>query len=906
MRKKEKRILISLHRHLGRHLGRWREALDLTRLDLLLIRIVSLIVPRRLRQDWKQEWESELLHREDRLTTWRRLDLRSKADLLRRSSGALRDALVLQPRRLEDEVIQDLRHGARLLRRNPGLALTAVFTLALGIGANTAIFSLVSGILLKPLPYPDADRLVRVWEDPGDNPRNNVNPRNYADWRASDHIFSSTAAFSSTSLSLTGEGEPERVVCANATASFFAALGIAPLHGRAFLAGEDEAGSERVVVLSHRLWARRFASDPSAIGKSLELDGESYTIIGVMPEDFRFPRAAELYRPLVFTPGMLAQTSRGSHYLGTVARLRDGVTVEEAQAEMSVFYGRLREQYPDQLARWSVHVYPMLDDTVGGARLALVVLFGAVAMVLLIACANVAALLIARGLARRREIAVRAALGAGPWRIARQFLGESLLIALLGGAAGLLAGYGGLRLLIYLEPENLPRLDEASIDARVLLFTLGISVLTALVAGIGPAIAAARASVNEALKDGGARSGGASRARRWRRALVVVEAAMAVVLLAGAGLMMRSFARVISVEPGFRAEGVLTMRVALPRRAYAETHQRVDFYRRVVESVRTLPGVEAAAFVSDPPVSGSEGLWENRFDVEGRPIPPPGQMLFSYLRWVTPDYFRALGIRLVRGRLIDDRDLADRPWVVVIDERMAQKFFAGEDPIGKRIMIYSGPNEQMREIIGIVSAVRATALEQEPEPHMYVPYYQTPQGYATLLVRASSEPENLAAAVKGAIRGVDPRQPVYAVSTMEELIAETIEARRFNMLMLGLFAAVALLLAGVGIYGVISYSVSERRQEIGVRMALGASRGDILRLVVGEGMRLALSGIVVGLGGAAALMGVLRNLLFGVSPYDPVTMGAISIVLGAVAAAACYLPARRALRTDPMIALRAE
>ncbi len=799
---------------------------------------------------------------------------------------------------------QDLRYGVRMLWKTPGFTAIAALSLALGIGVNTAIFSVVNGVLLRRLPYADPDRLVMIWEDPGGNPRNFVNPRNFADWREQNQSFEQVAAINVGNVNLTGRGEPERLINASVSASFFSILRANAAHGRVFLAEEDKPGSSSVALISHRLWQRRFGADPNLVGQSIELNGERVTVIGVMPASFRFPGTAEIWRPLVFTPAQLDNNNRGSHFLSVVGRLKPGVTVQQAQAEMDVIYNQLRQQYPGQLTNWVPRVTSLHEDTVGNLRQPLLILLGAVGFVLLIACSNIANLTLARAVARQREIAIRAALGAGRARLLRQLLTESLLLSLLGAGLGLLLSSWFVDLLVSLNPGNIPRLAEISLDGRVLTFTLLLSLGSSLVFGLAPALSASKINLNEALKDASKACAGGHQSN-LRRAFVIAEIALSLALLIGAGLMIKSFVRLGRVELGFNPENVLTMRVALPSNRYAEPPRQVAFYQQVVERVRALPGAQSASLSSDPPVSGSTGLWQNTFHIEGKPLPPPGERHSASLRWITPDYFKTMGIQLRRGRALTEADVEGLARVAVIDEAMARRFFPDEDPVGKRIVIY-WRDRIPREIVGVVGNVRQTSLDTDAGPHMYIPYYQTPLNYATLFVRASVDPLKLASEVKSEVLAVDRDQPVYAVRTMEEIIDNSVAERRFQMLLLGLFAVVALALAGVGIYGVISYVVTERTREIGIRVALGAQRLDVLRLIIGQGIKLTSIGIAIGLLASFALTRLMKNLLYDVTATDPAIFLLIPAILACVALLACYIPARRAMKVEPMVALRCQ
>jgi putative ABC transport system permease protein len=799
---------------------------------------------------------------------------------------------------------QDLRYGARMLMKNPGFTLIAVLTLALGISANTAIFSVVNGVLLRRLPYADPDRLVMIWEDPGGNPRNFVNPRNFADWSEQNQSFEQVAAINVGNVNLTGRGEPERLINASVSASFFSILRVNAAHGRVFLPEEDKPGAAGVAVISHGLWVRGFGADPDLIGQSIELNGERVTVLGVMPANFRFPSAAEIWRPLVFTPAQLDNNNRGSHFLSVVGRLKPGVTVHQAQAEMETIYNRLRQQYPGPLTNWVPRVASLLEDTVGSVRQSLLILLGAVGFVLLIACSNIANLTLARAVARQREVAIRAALGADRVRLFRQLLTESLLLSLLGAGLGLLLSWWLVELIVSLNPGNIPRLDEISLDGRVLAFTLLLSLGSGLIFGLAPALSISKIDLNEALKDA-SKASVSGHQSNLRRAFVIAEIALSLALLVGAGLMVKSFVRLGRVELGFNPENVLTMRVALPSNRYVEPPRQTAFYQQVVERVRALPGAQAASLISDPPVSGSTGLWQNTFHIEGKPLPPPGERHSASLRWITPDYFKTMEIRLRRGRTLTEADVDGGPRVAVIDEAMARQFFPNEDPIGKRIVIY-WRDRIAREIVGVVSNVRQASLDKDTGPHMYIPYYQTPLNYATLLVRTNADPLKLASAVKSQVLAVDRDQPVYAVQTMERIIDDSVAERRFQMLLLGIFAGAALALAGVGIYGVISYAVTERTREIGIRLALGAQAGDVLRLIIGQGIKLISIGVAIGLLASFGLTRLMKNLLYDVTATDPTTFLLIPLLLAVVALLACYIPARRATKVDPLLALRHE
>jgi len=868
---------------------------------LWLIIVIGVLVPRRLRADWRQEWEAELRHREALLADWDRLDWRSKLDLLRRSLGAFGDALWLQPRRLEDEMVQDLRFGLRMLRKQPGFTAVAVMTLALGTGANTAIFSVVNAVLLEPLPFAEAERLVVVWGQRAqfNLPRQTVSPPNYLDWEAQNQSFESIGAYTEGFSVLTGGEQPERLASLRVTAGLLPTLRVRPLLGRVFLPEEWHPSATGAVLLSHQLWQRRFAGDPQIVGRSVEINGTSETVIGVLPPDFLISdKQVDIVVPTVFNGRSLA--NRGGRFLTVIARLKPGVSLPAARAEMGTIARRLEQQYPDANAGHGVNLVPLRDELVGKVRPALLVLCGAVGCLLLISCANVAALLSVRAAARRREMAIRAALGAGRGRVVRQLITESLLLAVAGGAGGWLLARWGVGLLLSVGPADLPRLESLSFDGRVFGFTVVLALATGLLFGLLPALQVARPDLTDALKDGGkgaTESAGQRRVRGW---LVTAEVALAVVLLVGAGLLLRSFAKLTAVDPGFRPEHViaadLSLSWGLDERGW------IAFSQQALARVAALPGVRAAGLTHNLPLSGDSST--RAFTLPGRPL-PAGEKPAAEFRRVSPDYFRAMGVALLRGRAFGNQDRADAPGVAIINEALARKFFGAEDPLGKRLLIEDGP-PRPREVVGVVGDVRHFGPGIEPTPEMYVPYLDRPYPNLTLVVRADGDPAGMAAALRREIAALAPALPVANLKTMEQYLAGSVTQQRFSLTLLALFGAVALLLAAVGIYGVMSYSVAQRTHEVGVRLALGARRGDVVRLVVGQGMRLAGLGVALGLVAAFGLTRLMQSLLFGVSATDPVTFAAIPLLLAGVAALACYLPARRASRVDPMAALRHE
>ena len=805
--------------------------------------------------------------------------------------------------------MNDLRYSLRVLIKNPAFTATALLTLALGIGVNTAIFSAVDSVLLRPLPMREPDRVVSVWEHSlrvGID-RNDVAPANFVDLRNQNRVFEGVGAFGDFNMNLTGQGEPARLEGRVVTADVFNLLGVKPALGRTIHPEDDQDGRHRVVVLSDRLWQRRFNSDPSIVGQNITLNNESYTVIGVMPPDFFFPdREAEMWTPWAMSPD--EASGRGDHYLRVMARLKPGVTIEQANAEVETIAGRLSTEHPRTNEGLGFSVNSFHEDYVGSLRTPILILFAAVALVLLIACANVANLLLAQATSRRREIAIRIALGARRFVIVRQLLVESLLLAVGGGVLGVMGAIWGVQWLSALVPESLSQLESVTIDARVLVFTLGVTVLTALVFGALPAFHASRAKPGETLGEVGRDSSGGMSGRYVRRVLVVAEVALAVVLLVGAGLLIRSFQRLRQVDPGFRTDNLLTMRVVLPGTKYRTSEQRRVFYDELLRRVDELPGVESAGIITFLPLSTS-GL-NFSFSVEGRAMPGDMNLPLALYRVVSPDYFRTMDIPLQRGRVFDSRDTAESPPVIVVNRRLAEEFWPGEDPTGKRLKIGSvdSPNP-WAVVAGVVADVRQSGLYGEQTFEIYVPYAQERRGFVAprdLIVRTSGDASSLAGAVRQAVWAVDKDQPISDVRTMDQVLARVVSRERFQTLLLALFATLALALACVGLYGVISYAVVQRTHEIGVRMALGAQPGDVLRLVINQGMLLTLIGLAIGVVAAFAVTRVMTEMLFGVTPTDPLTFAGVPIVLGVIALLACYVPARRATKVDPLVALRYE
>ena len=801
------------------------------------------------------------------------------------------------------DLLHDLRYAARTQVKNPAFTIVAVIALALGIGANTAIFSVVNTVLLRPLPYKDPDRLVLVWEDNTKQgyPRDTPTAANFIDWRDQNQVFEGMAAFTPDNFNLTGIGDPERLQGRRISASVFQLLGVDPQIGRVFTSAEDQPGSERVVLLSYGLWQRRFGGDSSIVGKALSLNGRSYTVVGVMPAGFQFPSSADqVWVPIAFTPEEAAD--RTTHYLKVLARLKPGVMLSQAQTDMSTIATRLQQQYPQSNTDVGAVVTPLQEYFVGDIKPALLILLGAVALVLLIACANVANLLLARAAVRQKEIAVRVALGARRWRLIRQFLTESVMLSTMGGVVGLVIAYGGLILLRSFIPENISQARQISIDFKVLGFTLFVSVATGVIFGLAPAIQAVRFNQSETLKEGGRDAATGGSGKRLRSLLVTVEVAISLVLLIGAGLLINSFLRLRNVDPGFRVDHLLTMKIVLPMPKYEDAERRSAFYQELVQRVEALAGVRSAA------VTYSEGS-SIVIRIEGRPEPAPGeQQPIVVTTIISPEYFDTMGIPLLKGRQITEQDTRTGPNVVVISETMARRYWPNEDAVGKRIAL--GPIKTPRDwfqVVGVVKDIRQYGLTIDPEPRMYFSHKQTdffpPQD---LLVRTDVDPASVASTVRNAVWAIDKDQPVSNIETMEEVLTDSIARQRFSMLLLAIFAAVALVLAAVGIYGVMSYSVAQRTHEIGIRMALGAQTGAVLKLAVGYGMKLVLTGIVVGLVAAFALTRVMSTLLFGITATDPTTFTLISLLLVLVAALASYIPARRATKVDPIIALRCE
>jgi putative ABC transport system permease protein len=777
----------------------------------------------------------------------------------------------------------------------------AILALGLGIGANTAIFSVINAVVLRPLPYGNPEQLVTVLHT-GAKP---VSPANYLDLAAQNQSFANIAAAQWWEPNLMGHDQPEHLRGLQLTAQMFQVLGVRPMLGRTFNADEDQPGREHVVVLSHRLWQRRFGGDAGVIGQQVTFDGESFTIIGVMGPDFQFApfwaTRAELWSPLNLAP---RASNRGGQSLRVFARLKPGINRAMAQADIATIFQRLEQEYPETNKGLALAVEPLHEQVVGKTRPALLILFGAVSFVLLIACANVANLMMARATSRQKEIALRTALGATSKRLARQLLTESILIALVGGAFGLLLSIAGMKALLALGPDSLPRLQTIRLDLPTLAVTLGLSVITGLLFGLAPVLQTRKWNWYESLKDS-TRGSSAGRSRvNARRLLVISEVALALMLLVGGGLMVRSFARLRAVDPGFNADNLLTMTISLSGTTQSTAPKRVAFFNELLQRVDSLPGVESASAINHLPLGGD--VWTIPFFIEGRPAPPPGEKEGAVYRVIRPDYFRAMGATLLKGRDFTAHDSDTSPPVAIINESFAKRHWPNEDPLGKRIRVGDATAE-LSEIVGVVKALKQDQWTAEPNLEMYVPYLQAPAPRGlTLVVRSTGDPVSLVGAIENQVWAIDKNVPVSEIRTMQEVVAGAIEQHRFNLFLLGLFAFVALVLALVGIYGVMSESVTARTHEIGIRMALGARAADVLRMVVGQGMTLAVIGIAAGLFGAFCLTQFMATLLYEVSPTDSITFLFIPLVVALVVLCACLIPARRATKVDPLIALRDE
>ena len=800
-------------------------------------------------------------------------------------------------------MLNDLRYALRQLIKAPSFTAVAILTLALGIGACSAIFSVVNVVLLRPLDYPEPGRIVVIREtNLPQFPEFSVSPPNYIDWEKQTKSYEYLAAYSGAGVNLTGEGEPQRLVGVKATAHYFDVYGVKPILGRMLLPEEDAQGKNHVVVLSYPFWQRVFGGKGDAVGRAIQLNGEPYTVVGVAPVGFGLTSKVDVWMPMAFKPDETANDARGGHYINVVGRLRPGVTFAQAKAELEVLASQLAKQYPDSNKGWGIFMMPMQDYSVRDVKPVLYTLLGAVGCVLLIACANLANLLLARATARHREISIRAALGASRGRLVRQLLTESVVLSLCGGLAGLLLARWGLDALLALAPTSLPRLTEIRLDSGVLIFSLALSILTGLVFGVAPAWLAARADVNEALKQGtrGSTEGGAR--GRLRSALVVIEVTFALMLLGGAGLLARSFMQLAHVDPGFIPENATLLRLSLPQKKYAMPEQQTAFADALLERVKALPGVQAAGVTHSMPLVSDYVL---SFNIEGRPAIDPSDSPSTNYYAVTPDYFRAMGIRLIRGRFFTPQDDAKARRVAIINETMARQHFPNEDPIGKRINISTGP-DAWREIVGIVGDIKQYGVDKATSAQSYEPFAQVPFSSVNLVVRTKGSPAALVGALRPTVYAVDKDQPIGIIRPLEEIMADSIARQRFAMTLLSVFSGVALVIAAVGIYGVMAYNVVQRTGEFGIRMALGAQRRDVMRLVLTQGGKLIGLGLVIGLAATLAVSRAMGSMLFNTSAYDPLTLASITVLLAAVALVACFFPANRATKVNPIEALRAE
>ncbi len=816
--------------------------------------------------------------------------------------------------------LQDVRYGLRIMRNNLGLTALAVLTLGIGIGATTTIFSVVNAVLIRPLLYKDADGLVMLWAT---NPQLNlpidklpISGGDFNDWRNHSRSFESIAAIDSVSYNLTGTSDPERLDASRVTDNFFQMMGVGPFLGRTFLPGDASAGAEPLVIVSYGLWQGKFGSNRDLIGQVLKLNNKNYTVIGVMPPDFQFPSASDLpsyfefpSRAQIWTPLVLNEqrtANRRNRDLAVIARLKPGVSLPQAQEEMTAISLGLEQQHPENKG-WGVRILPLHRQVVGNVRGVLLILIGAVGFVLLIACVNVANLLLARAVVRHKEISVRMALGASRLRVVRQLLLESLMLALLGSVVGIVLAYAALPLLLALSPTSVLRPEAIGVDLRVLGFTFLITLATGIIFGMAPALQSTKLNLNEMLKEEGRGGTIGLHRSRVRSLLVITEVALALVLLIGAGLLIRSFSRLLDVPIGFNAQNVMTGEVILPPSGYPEKHQQLTFFQQVLERLRGLQGIEHAGIVSFLPLKGEAGF--EKFTVEGRPLPPQGQEPVLSIRVASASYFPAMGIPLLKGRLITDADTNNTPRVAVVNEHMARTVWPNEDPLGKRVKVGSGEavhgwEGSWFEIVGVVGDVKAL-LDAEPKPQIYFSYLQAPLSSMSIAVKAAT-PTTAVASLRSAIASIDRDQPIFNVKSMEQYLSESTAQRRFSVVVLSIFAGVAVTLAAVGLYGLMAYSVMQRKHEMGVRMALGAQRRDILKLVLKQGMTLVVIGMVIGLIAAFALTRILANLLFEISSTDPITFVLIALLLMLVALCAIIFPALRATKVNPLLALRTD
>jgi len=827
------------------------------------------------------------------------------------AARALRPTLELIERKggmRMESFIHDLRFGVRMLVKNPGFTWIAVLTLALGIGANTAIFSVVNTVLLRALPYKDPEQLLAVWTLQAKGNQSLFAPAEFLDYQTQNQSFTEMAAYRFMPLTLTGQGEPEQIDGLIVSGNFFSLLGVPAERGRTVQTDDGRAGAVRVGVISHDFWQQRFGGDPNAIGKTLTLNSEPVTLIGVMPRGFQDP--SQTKRQIWLNPHNIvpdwSTTSpvdvlsiRDTAFLRVIARLKPNVTLQQAQTDMDAIAARLQQQYP-RPAGHSARIVSLHEQTVGNVRPTLLILLGAVSLVLLIACANVTSLMLSRATERYREMAIRTALGASRWRIVRQLMLESLLLAFLGGVGGLLVGYWSLQVIVAWGLSEIPRLSEMGLDFRIFIFTLVVSVLTGLIFGLAPTLGAAKPDLTSALKEG---SRGATAGRnRLRQALVIAEVAFALVVLVGAGLLLSSFSRLLAVKPGFNPQHLLTMRIGLNSQPYSKNADKKRFVSELNARLETIPGVESVGIGDDLPIAGTDS--STNLKVQDQPATQTDALVSVGLHVISPHYFDALGTRLLKGRFFTDHDTADTPSVFIINETLARRVWPNEDPLGKRVRYNNA--DPWGEIVGVVEDVKFDGLHLASTPHLFEPYQQNAWSFLVVTIRSPLDQNTLLAAVQREVKTLDANLPVSNVKMMEEVVAESLATRRFVLLLFGLFAGLALVLATVGIYGVLSVSVSQRTRELGIRMALGATARDVGRLIVRQGLKLVLSGIVIGVLSALALQRVIGKLLFGISATDPLTFTVIALLLIGVALLTCWIPARRATKVDPLTALRSE
>ncbi len=803
-----------------------------------------------------------------------------------------------------ENILKDIRYGIRGLLRQPAFTVIAVVTLAVSIGANTAIFSVVNATLLRPLPFKDPNQLVMVWQTASQLSQASVAEPNFLDYQQENHVFQHMAAFNGSNLTLTGGSDPERLRGGRVTADFFNVLGTQAFMGHTFLPKDDQPGNNTVVVLSYGLWQRRFGSDKNIVGQTIQLDSKPYTVIGVLPADFEFSVPTYFAPAQLWVPTVLRRDKeqRSNNYMRVVARLKPGATVEQAQEEMNAIAQRIATQYPE-VGALGVKIIPLKEQIVGNVRHILLLLLGAVGFVLLIACANVANLQLVRASARQKEFAIRTALGAGRRRVTQQLLIESLLLALIGAVFGVGLAWLGVRLVGMSAPGQLPTGATAGIDGMVLLYTLLVSVVTGVLVGLAPTFHTSTTWLIETLKEGGRNPGASTSGRRLRNVLTVAEVALSLVLLIGAGLLLRSFQLLLDVKPGFESKNVITLRLILPKYSYSDASRQNTFYTQVLDRIGTLPGVKAVGGINDLPLTADRDA--TNVAIEGNPISDVSQLPLAELRSVTPRYFEAMSIPLIEGRAFGNADNDSAPPVVIVNQTMARRFFPNESPVGRRIMLEATtPNQPWMTIVGVVGNVRDVGLEKHPDLEVYQPYQQNTLSYMNLVAQTEGDPRNFAGSIRNELRTLDKSLPLAVPEPMENVVAASVAARRFNLTLLGVFAGLALFLAAIGIYGVMSYGVTQRTQEIGVRMALGATPVDVLKLILRKGIILAGTGIIVGLAGALALTRVMTGLLYGVTTTDTLTFAGVSITMLLVAIAASYLPARRATKIDPLDALR--